>query len=76
MSQSTGPRIPGALSILDKDSKEDVMTFFDDTLRCDGCGVEILAAPVVVDGYHYCCRDCAEGYECSCVPEIEELDLQ
>lgn len=52
------------------------MTFVDDTLRCDGCGIEILAAPVIINGYHYCCQDCAEGYECNCVPESEELDLQ
>jgi hypothetical protein len=33
---------------------------------CDECGVEIIWGPVVIDGRHYCCHDCAVGLECDC----------
>ncbi|MEA3334412.1 MAG: hypothetical protein U9R25_00765 [Chloroflexota bacterium] len=39
---------------------------------CDGCGVEITWAPVVVEGQTYCCRDCAEGRVCQCDYPPEE----
>jgi hypothetical protein len=46
----------------------------EDTLWCDGCGVEITWAPVVINRRHYCCKDCAEGKECDCSSEIESED--
>jgi hypothetical protein len=46
-----------------------------ETVYCDGCGVEILLSPVVVDEKYYCCRDCADGLECDCGPELaDEID--
>lgn len=43
-----------------------------DLLICDGCGVEILWAPVVVGGRTFCCQDCAEGRPCRCDYPPEE----
>lgn len=43
----------------------------EDTLWCDGCGIEILSHPVIVGDRSYCCQDCADGYECDCQPEME-----
>ncbi len=50
------------------------MVRIEDTLWCEGCGVEITWAPVVVKGHHYCCIDCAAGRECDCatMAEMEE----
>lgn len=42
------------------------MSRIENTVRCDGCGVEILGAPLVVAGYDYCCQDCRDGLECEC----------
>ncbi len=42
------------------------MVLIEDTIWCDGCGVEILWAPLVVKGRHYCCQDCSAGYACRC----------
>ena len=42
------------------------------TIVCDGCGVEITWAAVVLDGKTYCCQDCAEGRECECDYPPEE----
>ncbi|NLG71469.1 MAG: hypothetical protein GX495_05435 [Chloroflexi bacterium] len=47
------------------------MARIEDTLICDGCGIEILAAPYIVNDQHYCCKDCADGLQCSCRPEVE-----
>jgi hypothetical protein len=56
--------------------KEEVnMSRIENTVRCDGCGVEILGAPLVVDGYDYCCQDCRDGLECECSIRFEvEVD--
>jgi hypothetical protein len=37
-----------------------------DSIRCDGCGVEIFLAPVIQGERHYCCEDCAAGRPCQC----------
>ncbi len=42
------------------------MVKMEDTVFCDGCGVEIALSPVVKDHGEYCCEDCAQGYECDC----------
>jgi len=54
------------------------MAQFGDTIRCDGCGVEITLSPWVRDTLQYCCQDCADGLECECgtVVEMEEYDMQ
>ena len=49
------------------------MVLIEDTIWCDGCGVEILWAPLVVEGRHYCCWDCYEGYACRCGGD-EDMD--
>jgi hypothetical protein len=41
---------------------------------CDGCGVEITWAPVVVGNAHYCCQDCRDGLECDCLSPLELED--
>lgn len=42
------------------------------TVVCDGCGVEINWAPVVIRNRVYCCHDCAEGRPCQCDYPPEE----
>lgn len=37
-----------------------------DTIRCDGCGAEILLAPVARDERLYCCEECANNRPCPC----------
>ncbi len=49
------------------------------TVVCDGCGIEIAWAAVVLDAKIYCCQDCAEGRVCECDYPPEESrtgDLQ
>jgi hypothetical protein len=48
------------------------MVQFDDSLFCDGCGVEIRWAPVIEKGKQYCCCDCRDGLECNCGAEMDE----
>ena len=47
------------------------MALIEDTLFCDGCGVEIPLSPVIRDHHVYCCEDCAQGYECNCGERME-----
>ncbi len=47
------------------------MSRLESVIYCDGCGVEITVAPVVQDGKVYCCKDCADGYECDCAAPVE-----
>jgi hypothetical protein len=46
----------------------------EETIYCDGCGVEILWAPVKEKHREYCCTDCRDGYECSCGARMDEDD--
>jgi hypothetical protein len=56
-------------------TKEAAVVRIGETIYCDGCGVEILLSPVVVDEKYYCCRDCSDGLECECGPELaDELE--
>lgn len=48
----------------------------EDTLYCDGCGVEVLGAPLIVASGQYCCQDCADGYRCDCLPEFEVKEAE
>lgn len=49
-------------------------------MRCDGCGVEITWAPLVVypantrQMLHYCCQECLAGGECGCAERLELED--
>lgn len=45
-----------------------------DTIWCDGCGVEVLWAPVRAQERDYCCADCRDGYACNCGSRVEEED--
>jgi len=42
------------------------MTRQYDTRWCNGCGVEILWAPLINDHRDYCCQDCLDGLPCTC----------
>jgi len=42
-----------------------------DTIWCNGCGAEILWAPLIVEGQDYCCQDCREGRPCRCGERME-----
>lgn len=42
------------------------MPQIDGVLFCDGCGAEIVGAPVVRDRRRHCCEDCANGLRCDC----------
>ncbi len=53
------------------------MVKIENTVFCDGCGVEITLSPVVKDHGEYCCEDCAQGYECECGKRMElDEDLE
>ena len=43
----------------------------EDTVWCDGCGVEILWGPVVACSRNYCCTDGRDGLECKCGERME-----
>lgn len=45
---------------------------WEDTLWCDGCGVEIIGPPVQVGNQQFCCRDCSQGLECTCLGLLEQ----
>jgi hypothetical protein len=36
----------------------------DDTVWCDGCGIEIPLAPTKRKDYKFCCQDCADSLPC------------
>jgi hypothetical protein len=44
----------------------------DEVVYCDGCGAEIVGAPVVRGGRRYCCQDCAEGLACDCALILDD----
>ncbi len=52
------------------------MSQLEGTIRCDGCGVEILLSPVMKGQQTFCCQDCASGMECDCarLVELDELE--
>jgi hypothetical protein len=47
------------------------MVKIEETLYCDGCGVEILLSPIMVNGFEYCCQDCSQGLVCRCAEKME-----
>jgi hypothetical protein len=47
------------------------MSLIDNIHLCDGCGVEIVGAPVRVNKKYYCCQDCADGRECDCGKRLD-----
>jgi hypothetical protein len=47
------------------------MSLIDNIYLCDGCGVEIVGAPVFFNLQFFCCQDCADGRECDCGNKID-----
>jgi hypothetical protein len=47
------------------------MSLIDNIHLCDGCGVEIVGAPVLENKLFFCCQDCADGRECDCGNKLE-----
>jgi hypothetical protein len=45
----------------------------NETIWCDGCGVEILCLPIITPLGEFCCKDCSLGLPCSC-GELLELE--
>lgn len=42
------------------------MALIEGTIFCDNCGIEISWAPIMVQKFHYCCRECFNYYPCEC----------
>jgi len=56
------------------------MTPYEESILCDGCGVEITWSPIIVRNHKYCCQDCRDGLPCDCgnwqdADEYERRDL-
>jgi hypothetical protein len=49
------------------------MSRMNNTIWCDGCGLEIIWLPLVISGRHYCCQECMRGLACQCY-RWSELD--
>ncbi len=45
---------------------------YQDTVWCDGCGVEITWAPEPKAQLHYCCAACFAGRPCDCAARLEQ----
>lgn len=48
------------------------MPDLEGVLFCDGCGVEIVGAPVFVEGQMHCCLDCAQLGDCDCALVLDD----
>ena len=48
------------------------MPTIDGVLFCDGCGAEIVGAPIYRDNLIHCCLDCAQGRECECALVLDD----
>lgn len=42
------------------------MPSYNETIFCDGCGVEITWSPIIVGDHKFCCQDCRNGLTCDC----------
>ena len=42
------------------------MSRSENTIWCDGCGVEIYWVPFVFEDQEFCCQECAVGISCDC----------
>ena len=47
------------------------MNWDEDTMWCDGCGVEITWDPIRFGKRRYCCQDCLEDRPCRCGERME-----
>lgn len=50
------------------------MAWYEESIWCEGCGIEITGRPVVVTKRIYCCQDCARGIRCNCSERMEMDD--
>lgn len=62
------------------------MASIENSIFCDGCGVEITWSPVVIRQlkkgvglsgrrvYTFCCQACADGLPCTCAERMELED--
>jgi hypothetical protein len=48
------------------------MARYQDTLWCDGCGIEIHWEPIERNQLFFCCTKCLQGEECDCGDDHEE----
>lgn len=48
------------------------MSQYQDTIWCDGCGIEIVWVPLQNNNSHFCCQDCKEGFRCQCREREEQ----
>ena len=51
------------------------MVHYQDTLWCDGCGVEINWEPITKGKFRYCCKPCSTGEKCACEGPLEEYSV-
>jgi hypothetical protein len=56
------------------------MPIIEGVFFCENCGIEILSSPyipnhqnkhVTKEAVYYCCRECYQGYKCSCKSSFE-----
>ncbi|MCC6188582.1 MAG: hypothetical protein IT318_06080 [Anaerolineales bacterium] len=45
---------------------------YQETVWCDGCGVEITWLPQIEAQLHYCCTTCFAGRPCDCGARMEQ----
>jgi hypothetical protein len=50
------------------------MVSIEETVWCDGCGVEITWGPQVAGKHNYCCQECLQGLPCRCGERMELED--
>ena len=48
------------------------MPSIEGVLFCDGCGAEVLGAPVGKDDRVHCCTRCAQGQDCQCALVLDD----
>jgi hypothetical protein len=49
------------------------MSNIEQTIFCDGCGVEVFWGPMIIGNKRYCCQDCLDGRPCRC-GERQEME--
>jgi hypothetical protein len=48
------------------------MARYQDTVWCDGCGIEISWEPIEKGQLFFCCQNCLDGEQCRCGDEEED----
>ena len=65
-------RQPGKSRDIYFQEKEVNMVHYNETIWCDGCGIEIQRIPFIDGAIQYCCHECHSGFKCQCSELIEE----